>query len=118
MSEYKLKRTLEERISDFKRITNKYKNRVPIIVIKDKNIENDTLNTLSKSKFLVPKDITFGQFIFLIRKQLELKPENAIFLIIDNKIPPVSNIMSQIQKEYAEKDGFIYVKYSTENTFG
>ena len=37
-------------------------------------------NKLKKHKYLVPKDLTMAQFTYVIRKQLKLKPEEAIFI--------------------------------------
>jgi GABA(A) receptor-associated protein len=36
----------------------------------------------------VPADLTVGQFVYVIRKRIKLSPERAIFIFIDNKLPP------------------------------
>jgi len=71
-----------------------------------------------KNKFLVSKDVSFGQFVFVIRKYISMKPEEAIFLFIKNKLVPSTMLMRDIYNEYKSPDGFVYVTYSKENTFG
>ena len=36
----------------------------------------------------MPSDLTVGQFVYVIRKRIKLSPERAIFIFIDNKLPP------------------------------
>ena len=71
-------------------------------------------------KYLVPNDITTGQFTYIIRKRIELEPEKAIFLFAgeDYTIPPSSSLISEIYNNYKDEDGFLYFTYSGENTFG
>ena len=130
-------------------------------------------------RYLVPADLTVGQFVYVIRKRIKLSPEKAIFIFIDNKLPPsgasslcsagrmhacmlrrrlpfphvsdeawppaaarsqlhapapfdyplllphcsapllcVASLMSAVYEEMKDKDGFLYIKYSGENTFG
>ena len=48
---------------------------------------------LDKKKYLVPSDLTVGQFYFLIRKRISLRPEDALFFFVNNVIPPTSATM-------------------------
>jgi GABA(A) receptor-associated protein len=36
----------------------------------------------------VPADITVGKFVYEIRKHMKLSPEKAIFLFVNNVLPP------------------------------
>ena len=47
---------------------------------------------LDKKKYLVPSDLTVGQFYFLIRKRIHLRPEDALFFFVNNVIPQVSRL--------------------------
>ena len=107
---------LEDRKDEATRILKRYDNRVPIICEKA-NVNND-LPLLDKIKYLVPIDLTVGQFIYIIRKRLDVSPEKAIFIFIDNIIPPTSELISTVYEKYKDEDGFLYVTYSGENTFG
>lgn len=36
----------------------------------------------------MPADLTVGQFVFVIRKRIKLDAEKAIFVFVDNILPP------------------------------
>ncbi|KAL7165098.1 hypothetical protein ACSBR2_040889 [Camellia fascicularis] len=75
-------------------------------------------NTQIGFRYLVPADLTVGQFVYVIRKRIKLSAEKAIFIFVDNVLPPTGSIMSSIYDEKKDEDGFLYVTYSGENTFG
>ena len=66
----------------------------------------------------MPQDLTVGQFVYVIRKRIKLSPEKAIFIFINNVLPPTAALMSSICEREKDKDGFLYITYSGENTFG
>lgn len=66
----------------------------------------------------MPADLTVGQFIYVIRKRIKLPPERAIFIFVDNVIPPTAALMSTVYEVQKDEDGFLYITYSGENTFG
>lgn len=51
---------------------------------------------LDKKKYLVPADLTVGQFYFLIRKRIALRPEDALFFFVNDVIPPTSVTMGTL----------------------
>ena len=67
---------------------------------------------------MVPADLTVGQFHYVIRKRISLAPEKALFLFTDGIIPPNHSLMSTVYEERKDGDGFLYVQYSGESTFG
>ncbi|PHU08457.1 Autophagy-related protein 8g [Capsicum chinense] len=87
------------------------------LVIVEKSERSDIPN-IDKKKYLVPADLTVGQFVYVIRKRIKLSAEKAIFIFVDNVLPPTGAIMSSIYDEKKDEDGFLYVTYSGENTFG
>ena len=101
------------------RILSKYPDRIPIIIERSDEC-SDEIPIVDKKKYLVPNDITTGQFTYIIRKRIELEPEKAIFLFAgdDYTIPPSSSLISEIYNNYKDEDGFLYFTYSGENTFG
>ena len=36
----------------------------------------------------MPADLTVGQFVYVIRKRIKLSPEKAIFIFVNNVLPP------------------------------
>lgn len=87
------------------------------IVICEK-LDKSKMEDIDKKKYLVPSDLTCGQFLYVIRKRLKLAPEKAIFLFVDGKIPATTAMLSSIYDQYQDKDGFLYMSYSDENVFG
>jgi len=115
-NEFKNKYSIDERKSESSRILKKHDDRVPVIVTKSKKA---TIGKIDKNKFLVPDELTIGQFLFIIRKRLKIEPEVAVFILIDdNVIPPTSSSMSSVYKDYKDEDGFLYLSYCGENVFG
>eukprot|EP00465_Bigelowiella_longifila_P000144 CAMPEP_0185251166 /NCGR_PEP_ID=MMETSP1359-20130426/609_1 /TAXON_ID=552665 /ORGANISM="Bigelowiella longifila, Strain CCMP242" /LENGTH=116 /DNA_ID=CAMNT_0027832945 /DNA_START=87 /DNA_END=437 /DNA_ORIENTATION=+ len=115
MSDYKAENKFEKRKNEADKIRAKYPDRIPVICEKAK--KSDIID-IDKKKYLVPADLTVGQFVYVIRKRIKLTPEKAIFIFVKNTIPPTGAVMSQIYKEHKDEDGFLYVTYSGESTFG
>ena len=105
----------EQRKSESERIREKYPDRVPVIC--EKSERSDVMD-IDKKKYLVPSDLTVGQFIYVIRKRLKLPPEQAIYLFVDGSIPATSELMSGVYQDHVAEDGFLYMNYSGENVFG
>ncbi|EPB65994.1 microtubule associated protein 1A/1B, light chain 3, partial [Ancylostoma ceylanicum] len=57
------------------------------------------LRDLDKKKYLVPSDLTVGQFYFLIRKRIHLRPEDALFFFVNNVIPQTMTTMGQLYQK-------------------
>jgi len=45
-------------------------------------------------RYLVPADLTVGQFVYVIRKRIQLSAEKAIFIFVDNVLPPTGTVSS------------------------
>ena len=97
-------------------IKSKYPNHIPVVVnSKDKTIK------LTKNKFLIGEDITIGQFMFILKKRISgsKNPSVAMYLFIDDKIFPASQMLSYIYNQHKDKStGMLFVKVCQENTFG
>ena len=85
----------------------KYSDRIPVICEK---IEKSDIATIDKKKYLVPADLTVGQFVYVIRKRIKLSPEKAIFIFVDEVLPPTAALMSSIYDEH--KGTFLIIPYS------
>lgn len=112
---YKKNVSFEERKSEASRIMAKYPDRIPIIVEKT---ECADIPDIDKKKYLVPCDITLGQFQYVIRKKISLRDDQAIFLLINNTLQPTSSLISQLYNDHREDCGYLFIKYTSENTFG
>jgi len=106
---------LEQRKSEAEKIRNKYPDRIPVVV---ERVPNSQIPEIDKRKFLGPNDISVAQFMWIIRKRIQLPSEKAIFLFVNKTIPQSSSTMGQIYTNFKDEDGFLYIAYSGENTFG
>lgn len=107
--------TLKQRKEESTRVISKYPYRIPIICEKmlGKNIPD-----IDKHKYLVPVDLTMGQFIYVIRNRIKLNNQQALFLFINGTIPSSNSLMINSYSQLKDEDGFLYINYSSENTFG
>jgi GABA(A) receptor-associated protein len=113
---YKESKSIVTRIREAHEIMTKYPGRIPIIVEKSLNAKD--VPDIDKSKFLCPDTITLGQFIYIIRRRLVLPPEKALFIFIKNTLPLASQLIKEVYAQYRDTDGFLYVTYTGESTFG
>ena len=112
---FKDSKSLESRIAESTKIIEKYPDRVPIIV---EICDDSTLKNIDKNKYLVPKDLTFSQFLYIIRKRIKLDKSQSIFLMVNDTVCPSNTPISVVYDEHKNKDGFLYIIYASENTFG
>jgi GABA(A) receptor-associated protein len=107
--------SLDDRCSEAIKIMKKYPSRIPIIVEKN---DKCSFEDIDKRKYLVPKDLNMNQFTFIIRKRIKLDSSQAIFLMINNSLCPSNTNIGEIYEDNHDEDGFLYITYSSENTFG
>lgn len=112
---FKKQYSFNNRNLEARRILTKYPDRIPIICEKTKN---QNLPYINKNKYLVTQDLTIGQFIYVIRNRMKLSPEFALFLLINGHIPSSSTMIGELYEQHKDKDGFLYLEYCQENTFG
>lgn len=105
----------KETIEESSRIMEKYPTRIPIIVNKEKRCN---LPDIDKHKYLVDKHMNIREFIYIIRKRIQLDKSKAMFITINNKMYTSNDMLSKIYQNEKNSNGFLYVTYSTENTFG
>jgi GABA(A) receptor-associated protein len=114
---FKTRYSIEERWKEAHKVINNYPDRVPIICERA-NTSSTDCPEIDKNKYLVPKDLTIGQFMYVIRKRLRLPSEKAIFIFIGGVIPPSSQLIADVYEFYRDYDGFLYITYAFENVFG
>lgn len=110
---YKNNNGIGERVLMAENLKKKYPGRIPCILELGPG-----LTQLSQTKFLVPKDKTFGEFSFLMRSKMNVKSHEALFFFVNNKIPVFSKTFFEIYSEMKDDDGFMYIVVSSENCFG
>jgi GABA(A) receptor-associated protein len=114
-SKFRNQYTFEERINESRNIMLKYPDRIPVIC--EKGIGADNPN-IDKNKYLVPMDLTVGNFLVVIRKKIKLQNYEALFLMINNTIPPSTTNFKELYHRHKDTDGYLYMTYTKENVFG
>jgi GABA(A) receptor-associated protein len=114
--EFRAKHSFETRAAEACRIRDKFPGRIPVIV--ERAAKDKLLAPIDKNKFLVPAELTMGQFIFVIRKRITLASEKALFVFCNNSLPTTGSLMRELYGQHCDEDGFLYMTYCGENTFG
>ncbi len=110
------KNPLASRINEINRIKIAHPDRCAIFIGK---LNSDTLlPDITKHKYLVPYDFTMAQFMSTIRRYIKVSAETAIFLFINNMVTTNHSSIGKLYEEYKSEDGFLYITYAGENTFG
>ncbi|XP_054806719.1 autophagy-related protein 8i-like [Prosopis cineraria] len=107
--------TFEERLKESQSIAAKYPDRVPVVIEKYSRTD---LPELDKKKYLVPRDMSIGQFIYILSSRLHLPPGKALFIFVRNTLPQTASLLDAVYNAYKDDDGFLYMCYSSEKTFG
>lgn len=105
------------------RLLNKFPDRIPVII--EKNEGNLKLD-LQNSKYLLQKDMSVSTFICIIRTKINktlINSKKAIFTFVKKNegnyiLIPMNENMGNIYDIYKQDDGFLYIKFGIENTFG
>ena len=99
------------------KIRTKYPDRIPVICEIYKKDRHEL--KLDKNKYLVPSNLTVGQFVYVIRRRIKLKPEKALYIFTeDNTLPPTAQSLDILLRDHGTRDGFLYFLVSSESTFG
>ncbi|XP_078446934.1 ubiquitin-like superfamily protein [Wolffia australiana] len=104
-----------ERLQESKEIIFKYPDRIPVVA---ERFSRTDIPELEKKKYLVPREMTVGQFIHIISSRLHLPPGKALFVFVKNSLPPTSSRLDSIYETCRDEDGFLYMCYCSEKTFG
>jgi hypothetical protein len=54
----------------------------------------------------------------VIRKRMSLKPEVGLYIFVNGSIPSNSSFLHYLFLDHKDDDGFLYIYYDVENTFG
>jgi len=102
--------------NDCQKILSKYYGHIPAIILPNKDIE------MTKRRFLLPSEQTFGYCASSIRNHVKVKPSEAIFFLIDSKIMDMNQNVGEFYKTYKldkqSDKAYIYIQLVKEVTFG
>ena len=113
---FKDEKTFELRQKEAQRVRSKYPDLVPVIC---ERVKNSELPNTMRRKYLVPQSLTMGQFMYVLRRRINLDANRAMFLFLNgDTLAPTAELVSAMYETHKDEDGFLYMTYSGENTFG
>lgn len=108
---------LAKQHAEAKRMREKYPDRIPLI-LKARQGAKDSIPPLDKEKYLFPSEFFWHQFLTFIRRRMVLKPEQSLFIFVNNALPSMNDTIGQIDAAVGDQNGFLSCVYGAENTFG
>ena len=102
-------------MKQFEKVTQTHPDKVPVILERAPSAE---VPDVDKNKYLLPKEYTVSDFLGVIRKRTNLTKEQALFVYVDGIIPASNAMFGTIYEQHKDKDGFLYVVYTGESSFG
>ena len=111
-----MQQNVEQNLDYSARLLVKYPDRVPVIIEKSDHV------TLPNYKYLLPKSITTSTFMTIIKTKINIASTQALFTFIKSNetylLIPMNETMGEIYKMFKQPDGFLYMRFGIENTFG
>jgi GABA(A) receptor-associated protein len=117
---YKNKFPLEKRKQDAIRVLERYPDRIPVVVeCENTRHSKALLHNLDKQKYLVPKDLTVAQFLYILRRRCKIDSKTGLFIFFNKHLEPAGKFMGDVYlNHHDDDDRFLYATLGGESTFG
>jgi len=93
-------------------VLRRHPNRVPVKIDEESDFDID------RRKYLIPRDMTLGTFVTYLRNRVKLNNSEAMFVLIEGILPPVSATIETLYITHVRDDRLLHIILKKENTFG
>lgn len=131
---FKERNNHSERVAAVQGIRDKFPNKIPVIVERFKKVsksqtseiipipihcQEKSLPCIDKVKYLVPRELTVAQLSTIVRNRLSLCQTDSFFLFTSSgTMLSMSRTVAELYEVSQDQDGFLYVEYASQETFG
>lgn len=106
---------LEERIAHRARGLARRPTHIPVILERG----SEDAPEISQERYLFTPTLTGSQLHFVVRRQMNLDSKQALFILCNGCIIHSQATVVDLYEKYRDSsDGFLYISYALENTFG
>ena len=123
MELFKQEFSLERRKEESAKFQRRHPEYIPIILYKIKETDPD----VPKHKYLIKREDPASKFIMHVRNlmtdetaenPISLKPNEALFFFTGNEQFSGQVQVGNVYDQHKDEDGFLYIQYGLEHTFG
>lgn len=108
---------LNKRIELSEKLRKQYPDHIPAIV--KRSSKENYLDKMSNEQFLIPNYMTVGAFVNFLTNRLRIHSIYSIWIYSDgNVLSNRTQRISEIYDQYVSMDGFLYLTYRSEESFG
>ncbi|XP_044304411.1 microtubule-associated proteins 1A/1B light chain 3C-like [Varanus komodoensis] len=118
MPPFKHRKSFASRKSEVAAIRIKFPCKVPVIL--ERYPKEKMLPALNRVKFLVPQELTMGQFVTIIRNRMSISSAQAFYFLVNGNrnLVSMSSTMAEVYVTFKDEDGFLYMSYASQEMFG
>lgn len=93
-------------------VLRRHPDRIPVIIDEKSDFDID------RRKYLIPRDMTIGNFVTYIRNRIKISKHEAMFVLVKGVLPPVSATIETLYVTHVSEDRLLHIILKKENTFG
>ncbi|XP_067399932.1 microtubule-associated proteins 1A/1B light chain 3C-like [Emydura macquarii macquarii] len=115
---FKQRKCFATRKHEVAAIRSKFPSKLPVIL--ERYTKEKVLPALDRTKFLVPQELSMGQFVTIIRSRMSLSSTQSFYLLVDGSrsLVSMSLTMAEVYTLNRDEDGFLYMTYASQEMFG